>query len=94
MVIKKPWSNGKKLHHLSMMVDRKVLNPLRKRGYQDKSWRMPGDWGKITSVDIYKIRLEGLDLKHSNVPLANSRLILSLREDEAVSIVPAGMKPS
>ena len=61
-----------------------------KPGYQDKSWQLPGDWRDVKSVDTYRITLEGCVPLKTDVPINDARLILSLEEDEAVSIVPAG----
>jgi hypothetical protein len=51
------------------------------------------DWVGVNGVDIYSITLEGCVLLHSGVPIVNSILLLSLGEDEAVSIRPQGLKP-
>ena len=65
-----------------------------KTGYQDKSWELPAEWSKVKKVDLYRITLAGCVPAESGVPVMNSRLVLSLGADEAVSIVPAGTRIS
>ena len=63
-----------------------------RNGYENKSWQLPDDWGKVKSVDIYRITLDGcVPLKKSD-PVSDSKLLLSLEKEEAVSILPAGAK--
>ena len=60
-------------------------------GYDNRSWRMPEGWEKVSSVDIYSITMNGSTLKQSAVPVKNGLLMLTLEKEEAVSIVPAGI---
>ena len=60
-------------------------------GYNNRSWRMPEGWEKVSSVDIYSITMNGSTLKQSAVPVKNGLLMLTLEKEEAVSIVPAGI---
>ena len=61
-------------------------------GYDNRSWRMPEGWEKVSSVDIYSITMNGSTLKQSAVPVKNGLLMLTLEKEEAVSIVPAGQQ--
>jgi hypothetical protein len=63
-------------------------------GYENKSWQMPEEWSRTTSVDLYRITADGSALLKSHVPVTGSKLVLSLGPDEAISIVPAGAWPS
>ncbi len=63
-------------------------------GYSSKSWQLPTDWSDVTSVDIYRITLDGCVPLMKDVRVTDSKLVLSAGKDEAVSIVPAGQKPS
>ncbi len=65
-----------------------------KPGYRNKSWRLPISWSGVSRVDTYRITLDGCVLQNAGVPVADSRLVLSLDEDEAVSIVPSGSRPA
>ncbi len=65
-----------------------------KTGYQEKPWELPADWSSVKKVDLYKITMAGCVLLKSGVTVANSKLVLSLGADEAVSIVPAGTRVS
>lgn len=61
-----------------------------KTGYENKAWRLPSEWTNVTRVDLYRITMEGCAPVKQDVPVKNSRLVLSLEKDEALSIVPAG----
>ncbi|HEX9510310.1 MAG TPA: endo-alpha-N-acetylgalactosaminidase family protein [Puia sp.] len=66
-----------------------------KTGYKLHSWKLPADWEGVRSVDIYRITQEGVQPRQRNVLISGGRaLILSLGEDEGVSILPAGNDPS
>ena len=62
-------------------------------GYQKRKWQLPGNWEGIQKADMYKIRLEGHQLKQKNVRITNQAIELSLNPDEAVFIIPAGTDP-
>jgi len=62
-------------------------------GYKSRIWRLPGNWKDIRRADIYKISLEGQQLKQKNVRLDDQTIELSLNPDELVFIVPAGTDP-
>ena len=59
-------------------------------GYENKAWQLPEDWRNVKSVDLYRITMEGCVPVRKNVPVTATKVALSLGEDEAVSIVPAG----
>jgi hypothetical protein len=61
-------------------------------GYENKTWQLPGDWSGVKSVDLYHITLEGCAPLKKNVPVTDGKLVLSLANGQAVSIVPAGVK--
>ena len=65
-----------------------------KAGYENKPWRLPDEWSHTPSVDLYRITLDGCVLLRRGVAVADSRLVLSLGADEAISIVPAGTRLS
>jgi len=46
----------------------------------------------VKSVDLYKITLDGCTLSQKGGSVINAKLVLSLKKDEAVSIVPAGAR--
>jgi len=62
-------------------------------GYKSRIWRLPDNWKDIRRADIYKISLEGQQLKQKNVRLDDQTIELSLNPDELVFIVPAGTDP-
>jgi len=59
-------------------------------GYANKAWQLPDDWSKVRRVDLYRVTLEGCVPLNGNVPVTDSKLLLSLDPGAAVSIVPAG----
>ncbi|MCX6872788.1 MAG: endo-alpha-N-acetylgalactosaminidase family protein [Verrucomicrobia bacterium] len=59
-------------------------------GYENKSWLLPNDWKDVKSVDLYQITVEGCVPLKQGVAATEGKLVLSLKGDEAVSIVPAG----
>ena len=61
-------------------------------GYTNKSWQMPDDWRRVTSVDLYRITLDDCVRLGLRVPVTGGKLQLSLAKDEALSIVPAGTR--
>ena len=63
-----------------------------KTGYENKPWRMPDEWSKTTSVDLYRITLDGCVLLKPRITVTDSKLVLSLGQEEAIAIVPAGAR--
>jgi hypothetical protein len=61
-----------------------------KTGYENKPWRLPDEWSKTQSVDLYRITLNGCVLLKPRVAVTDSKLVLSLGPDETIAIVPAG----
>ena len=59
-------------------------------GYDHKLWHLPDNWTGIRRVDLYRITIGGVELVESGRPVVNGKLSLSLREREAMSIVPHG----
>lgn len=59
-------------------------------GYSGKIWQLPPDWSDVTAVDIYNITAAGARLIESDRDTSNGLITLTLLEDGAVSIVPAG----
>ncbi len=63
-------------------------------GYHSREWKFPGSWNAVENVDIYTITPEGLSLRDKDLKILPGNTIrLSLRADEAVSIVPSGTDP-
>lgn len=62
-------------------------------GYKNRKWQLPGTWENIRQADIYKITLEGYQLKQKNVRLKSRSIELSLDPDESVFMIPAGTDP-
>ena len=56
-------------------------------GYEDKTWLLPDDWRDVKHVDLYSITAEGLVPLKMSVPVTDGNLLLTLEEDEAISIV-------
>jgi hypothetical protein len=61
-----------------------------KTGYEKKAWKLPAGWGGVASVDLYRVTMEGRVPLKEGEPIRHSTLVLSLEENGAVSIVPAG----
>ena len=59
-------------------------------GYKERSWILPADWCDVGSVDVFSIALDGRNPLNTSVPVTDGKLVLSLAEDEAISISPAG----
>ena len=59
-------------------------------GYQNRPWRLPEEWSKTSSVELYRITRDGYVPGKSRVAVTDSRLVLSLGPDEAIAIVPEG----
>ena len=77
----------------ALWSDHKELIAYSRDGYASKSWQLPSDWDIVTSVDVYRITLDGCVPLKKDVPVTGRKLDLSVGKDEAVSIVPAGQKP-
>jgi hypothetical protein len=63
-------------------------------GYQDRPWRLPAEWRDVRKADLYRITLGGCTLLKPRVAVNHGTLVLSLGQDEAMSIVPAGTRVS
>jgi hypothetical protein len=74
----------------ALWSEKKEIIAYSKTGYANKSWQLPNDWGNVKSVDIYRITLDGCVPLKKSIPITGGKLTLSLGNDEAVSIVPAG----
>ncbi|GHT56191.1 hypothetical protein FACS189446_8260 [Bacteroidia bacterium] len=59
-------------------------------GYEQKTWDFPSEWKSGKAVDIYQITIEGKELVQQNVQTDGKSIMLALKKDEAVLIVPAG----
>lgn len=62
-------------------------------GFADKRWTMPSGWEDTTTVDLYRIAIEGVELVEEGRAIEDGQLTLSLAADEAISIVPSGAVP-
>ena len=60
-----------------------------RQGYTDKSWQVPADWASVKQVTVQNITLQGLASDKTTVPVIDGALRLTLKADQAVSIVPA-----
>ena len=63
-----------------------------RNGYENKSWILPEQWKGISKVDLYKITLKGGVLLKRDLPVTGKKLSLSIGNDEAISVLPAGTK--
>ena len=59
-----------------------------RQGYTDKSWQVPADWASVKQVTVQNITLQGLASDKTTVPVIDGALRLTLKADQAVSIVP------
>jgi hypothetical protein len=59
-----------------------------RRGYGDRSWELPEEWNGVSQVVIQDITLQGLASNQTTIPVADGRLRLTLKADQAVSISP------
>ena len=60
-----------------------------RQGYTDKSWQVPADWASVKQVTVQNITLQGLASDKTTVRVIDGALRLTLKADQAVSIVPA-----
>jgi hypothetical protein len=60
-----------------------------RQGYTDRSWQLPEEWSSVQLVAIHDITMEGLAPNKTTVPVIDGRLRLTLKADQAVSILPA-----
>ena len=63
-------------------------------GYEHKKWRLPADWKKYPSVDMYRLSLEGIKPFQRNMEIKEGEISLSLGRDEALLLVPSGIRPA
>ena len=59
-----------------------------RQGYTDKSWQVPADWASVKQVTVQNITLQGLASDKTTVPVIDGALRLTLKAEQAVSIVP------
>ena len=59
-----------------------------RQGYTDKFWQVPADWASVKQVTVQNITLQGLAFDTTTVPVIDGALRLTLKADQAVSIVP------
>ena len=59
-----------------------------RQGYTDKFWQVPADWASVKQVTVQNITLQGLASDKTTVPVIDGALRLTLKADQAVSIVP------
>lgn len=71
---------------------RRELIAYSRDGYADRTWALPSDWRGVRRVDVYRVTPDGVVLQTRSRDVAGGQLELSLRPDEAVSIVPAGAR--
>ncbi len=69
---------------------KREITAFSKAGYAGNSWQLPDDWSNVQSVDIFRITLEGCVPLKQSAPITDGKLTLSLGNNEAISIVPAG----
>ncbi len=60
-----------------------------RQGYTDKSWQVPADWASVKQVTVQNITLQGLAYDKTTVRVIDGAVRLTLKADQAVSIVPA-----
>ena len=60
-----------------------------RQGYTDKSWQVPADWASVKQVTVQNITLQGLASDKTTVRVIDGAVRLTLKADQAVSIVPA-----
>jgi hypothetical protein len=60
-----------------------------RNGYVGRQWLLPGTFKQVTQADIYRITINGLELKNHNVAIENNKLTLTLDADDAMIIVPS-----
>jgi Endo-alpha-N-acetylgalactosaminidase len=60
-----------------------------RQGYTDRSWQLPEEWNSVKQVVVHDITMEGLASNKALIPVIHGRLQLTLKADQAVSILPA-----
>ena len=60
-----------------------------RQGYTDKHWQLPADWASVRHVTVQNITLQGLASDTTTVRVIDGAVRLTLKADQAVSIVPA-----
>lgn len=60
-----------------------------KNGYESREWEFQKEW-EADSVDVYNITKKGLIKLDSNCEIKDGKIKLTLEENQAVAIVPAG----
>jgi len=78
----------------ALWMDKPSIVAYSTEGYNHQSWRLPDDWIKFTTVDMYRMTWDGIQPLQLNIIIKESELILSLDKDEAVLITPSGILPA
>jgi hypothetical protein len=55
-----------------------------------RRWTLPDLFGDVDKIDVYALTPDGLQLKDASVDVSDGTLTLTLAENSAVTIVPAG----
>jgi hypothetical protein len=60
-----------------------------RQGYMDRSWQLPEEWTSVKQVAVHDITIQGLASNKTTIPVIDGKLRLTLKADQAVSILPA-----
>jgi hypothetical protein len=60
-----------------------------RQGYIDRSWQLPEEWTSVKQVAVHDITIQGLGSNKTTIPVIDGKLRLTLKADQAVSILPA-----
>ena len=60
-----------------------------RQGYTDRSWQLPEEWTSVQNVVVHDITLQGLASNKTTIPVIDGRIRLTLKADQAVSLLPA-----
>ena len=60
-----------------------------RQGYTDRSWRLPEEWTSVQHVAVHDITLQGLASNTTTIPVIDGKIRLTLKAEQAISIVPA-----
>jgi hypothetical protein len=63
-----------------------------RKGYAERTWRLPDEWAGVAAVDVQPITLEGQAPVRRGVPVRDGQVCLTLAPEGAVAIVPAGAR--
>ncbi|MDB5085686.1 MAG: hypothetical protein JWN30_2572 [Bacilli bacterium] len=79
---------GDDLFMPALWRDQPEIIAFSQKGYQDRVWKLPADWQTFQQADLFEIGLEGLKLLEENQSINNGEIKLSLKEGQAISILP------